>query len=280
MSTIRRDHRSIGRRRRGAAACTTAGVVLSLLLAVAGCGRDQPTSPPSSSSGSKAKRAPQAGGYGDEYRIPLPAADQRLCTAVVIVLDTSGSMKETVLDASGAKQPKHQIARAALEKIVDYTEQWKQAHPDRIIQLGVLSFSSSARAVLPMGEFKAPDARAAVASIPGPAGGTAIGDALQQGFQALYQSGCVRKYLVCITDGQNTSGPPPERVAKQLYDQTQGEVEMHFVAFDTSAEYFSFLASVNGYTVQANDGAQLAGRLSDIYEKRILAEAMPAEKAE
>lgn len=80
-----------------------------------------------------------------------------------------------MLDASGAEQPKHQIARAALEKIVDYTEQWKQAHPDRIIQLGVLSFSSSARPVLPMGEFKAPNARAAVASIPGPAGGTAIG---------------------------------------------------------------------------------------------------------
>lgn len=252
--------------------------MFSLLLL--GCGCDSrseqvtvPTSPVNT-----AQPRQRAGGYGESHRIELPAADQRLCTAVVILLDTSGSMRESVADTSGGKQPKHEIARSALERIVAYTEQWQQSHPDRAIQLGVFNFSSSARAVLPMGEFKADAARTALAAVPGPGGGTAIGDALVQGFQALYQSGCVRKYLVCITDGQNTAGPAPKRVAKQLFDQTGGEVEIHFVAFDTSADYFAFLANVNGHTVQANDGPQLAARLSEIYEKRILAEAMPAEK--
>jgi hypothetical protein len=230
--------------------------------------------------GSVSPPARPQSGYGEQHRIPLPQADQRLCTAVVILLDTSGSMGESVTAADGVKQPKHQIARAALDSIVAYTEQWRQSHPDRAIQLGVLHFSSSVHTSLPMGDFDANTARAALASIPGPAGGTAIGGAMLQGFQALYESGCVRKYLVCITDGQNTTGAPPQRVARQLFDQTGGEVEIHFVAFDTSAEYFAFLGDVNGYTVQADDGAQLAGRLADIYEKRILAEAMPAEKQE
>jgi hypothetical protein len=279
MSTTRSDAGSIRPRRPQHHIGAAGSLAVGLLLLTSACDRGSEQTVPAPYVGTVPPVA-QSGGYGDEHRIPLPEADQRLCTAVVILLDTSGSMNESVPDLTGTKQPKHQIARTALDRIVDYTEQWQQSHPDRMIQLGVLPFSSSTRPVLPMGEFKAQQARAALASIPGAAGGTAIGDALAKGFQALYQSGCVRKYLVCITDGQNTVGPPPDRVARQLYDQTRGEVEVHFVAFDTSAAYFSFLASVNGYTVQANDGAQLAGRLAEIYEKRILAEAMPAEKQE
>ena len=54
---------------------------------------------------------------------------------------------------------------------------------------------------------------------------------------------------------------------------TGGEVEIHFVAFDTSAAQFAFLKSANGAVVEAADGAQLQARLAEIYEKRILAEA-------
>nr|HPM23150.1 hypothetical protein [Phycisphaerae bacterium] len=97
--------------------------------------------------------------------------------------------------------------------------------------------------------------------------------ALEAGFKALYASGCVRKYVVCITDGENTVGPPPDRIARQLFAQTGGEVEIHFVAFDTSAAQFAFLKSANGAVVEAADGAQLQARLAEIYEKRILAEA-------
>ena len=63
-----------------------------------------------------------------------------------------------------------------------------------------------------------------------------------------------------------------------LHEQTGGEVEIHFVAFDTSAGHFAFLKDVNGFVVEAADGAQLDARLADIYEKRILAEAPSAEE--
>ena len=36
-------------------------------------------------------------------------------------------------------------------------------------------------------------------------------------------------------------------VARGLYGQTKGEVELHFVAFDTSASQFQFLKEVNGH---------------------------------
>jgi Mg-chelatase subunit ChlD len=210
--------------------------------------------------------------------IPLPATDQHLCTAVVILVDTSGSMQHSVRDRGVKRQPKHVIARDALENIISYTGEWKKTHADRALQLGVYSFSSSPSQVLPMGEFNLPAAQSAASRIPPPSGGTAIGDALAAGFKALYQSGCTRKYLICVTDGENTVGPPPSRVASQLYKQTKGDVEIHFVAFDTSPAKFSFLKEVNGNVVQAADGEQLQARLSDIYEKRILAETMPAEK--
>ncbi|MBI4580138.1 MAG: VWA domain-containing protein [Planctomycetes bacterium] len=254
-----------------------------ILLPIAGCDRgDRPGATPAPVAATPnvpaARPSAQPAPYGDANQIPLPAAQQRLCTAVVILLDTSGSMTQAVGDRAGGRSPKHQIARQALERIVNYTIDWKKTHPDRDLELGLFTFSSSARAVLPMGPFDAGKSRSALASLTKPGGGTAIGDALRRGFEALYASGCVRKYVICITDGENTTGPRPDRIARQLYAQTGGEVEIHFIAFDTSAKRFGFLESVNGHIVEAADGAQLEARISDIYEKRILAEAMPAEQ--
>jgi Mg-chelatase subunit ChlD len=223
-----------------------------------------------------ARRTPS--GASADGAIELPQADQRLCTGVVLLIDTSGSMTQSVQDRGGAQRPKHVIARDALQRIVDYTNTWKTAHPDRSLQVGIYHFSSSVREMLPLAEFAGDSAKSAVGRLPPPGGGTAIGMALETGFKALYASGCVRKYIVCITDGQNTSGPPPDRVAQQFYAQTGGDVELHFVAFDTSAAQFDFLKGVNGTVVEAADGEQLQTRLAEIYEKRILAEAASAEQ--
>lgn len=224
------------------------------------------------------RSTPSGGGESSSVEVPvvqLPAGEQRLCTAVAILVDTSGSMAQKVTGADGHVVPKFLTASDALRRIVDATAQWTKTHPDRPLQLGLYNFSSAARVALPMGPFDAAAAYAALQRVPPPNGGTAIGDALIKGFQDLYAGGCVRKYIICVTDGENTSGPAPDRVARALFNQTGGEVEMHFVAFDTSAAQFRFLGEVNGFAVEAADGAQLQQRLADIYEKRILAEAMP-----
>lgn len=249
------------------------GLVVVLALAIWFLTRQEGPSPPAGLTPVPVAAAPRS-----QSTIPLPETEQRLCTAVAILVDTSGSMRDVVRDQDGRSRPKSEIAREALARILEHTGEWQRAHPDRPLQLGISSFSSSVSTVLDMAPFNTDGGPSALGRLPAPAGGTAIGRALQAGFQALYRSGCVRKYVLCITDGQNTSGPEPGRVARQLHAQTGGEVELHFVAFDTSAGHFGFLKKVNGFAVEAADGPQLQQRLTDIYEKRILAEAMPAEK--
>ncbi len=244
--------------------------VLGLLAA--GCGRD-----PLRDAKTKTSSPPGTPGFSVPWTIDLPQVEPRAGTAVAILIDTSGSMGQSVRDADGQQRPKHEIAREALRRIIEYTGGWKKDHADRLLYLGICNFSSSVAPVLPMAEFDQAKAEASLAKIPRPNSGTAIGRALEQGFQALYGSGCVRKYVVCITDGDNTSGPPPQVIARQLHNQTKGDVEIHFVAFDVEAAKFRFLRDVNGYVVQAADGPQLQAELAKIYEKRILAEAEEPE---
>lgn len=236
-------------------------LVLSLCL-VAGCGR-------------KASRPAPQGGPPQPVAaqpIDLPAPELRAGTAVILLVDTSGSMAQQVPDQAGKPRAKYLIARDALNRIVEQTAQWKKAHPDRVLQMGIYNFSSSARPVLPMGDFDAVKVREAINHIPNPGGGTAIGHALEEGFKALYRTGCIRKFVVCITDGENTSGPPPDRIARQLHAQTKGDVRLDFIAFDVAADRFKFLKEVNGDVVQASDGAQLEKELKQVYEQKILVE--------
>jgi hypothetical protein len=247
-------------------------LLLLVALLLPGCGRSKPHPP--------APTQPGVTKTGANLlpHIDLPQPEQRLGTAVVIVIDTSGSMEQTVRDHAGQHRPKHVIARDALKKIVGFTETWHQKHPDSPLYLGINSFSSETKEVLPVGPFDHQKAESALQHIPTPAGGTAIGKAMSAGFASLYSTGCVRKHLVCITDGNNTVGTPPDLMARQLFAQTNGDVQMHFVAFDTSAKHFGFLKTTGGSVFEAADETQLQTQLTEIYEKRIFAEAMPAEK--
>ncbi len=224
-------------------------------LAAAGCGKPVPVGP-----------------------IDLLKTPTHPGTAVAILVDTSGSMRDPVLGKNGAMEPKSKLARDALQRILQQTGDWKKTHADSTLDLGIFHFSASVFQDLAMGPFDQNKAEAALGRIAAPDGGTAIGLALQEGFKALYRSGCERKFLVCITDGENTVGPPPDAVARQLHQQTNGEVTIFFVAFDTSAVYFRFLNDVNGHAVEAANGAQLQQELTKIYEESILLEGGPGRR--
>ncbi len=204
--------------------------------------------------------------------IDLPTVDSKPGTAVMILVDTSGSMGQSVRDANGKERPKYQIAREALEAIVRHTAEWKKKHPDRALQVGLCNFNSSVGVVMPMSDFNEAELGAALGRLPRPNSGTAIGTALERGAQELYRSGCIRKQIVCITDGENTSGVRPDVIARQLFAQTEGGLGFNFVAFDTSAKQFNFVDNVKGYVTHAADGAQLQTELTKIYDQRILAE--------
>jgi Mg-chelatase subunit ChlD len=252
-------------------------IVLALvavwLVTAAGCGHAAPAPAARTASTGPAQ---SAGAPVSPIDLPQPA--QKLGTAVVLLIDISPSMAQAVPDHAGHKRPKNDIAREALQRIIRVTDDWHRQHADTNLYLGIVQFDRTCSTILPIAAFDAAKAQAAVEKPPRPGDGTAIGLALEEGFKALYATGCIRKHLVCITDGENTVGTAPDQVARQLYSQTKGDVEIHFIAFDTSAKQFGFLKAVNGSVVEAADGAQLQAQLIELYEKRILVEAMPAEK--
>ena len=92
----------------------------------------------------------------------------------------------------------------------------------------------------------------------------------------LYRAGVFRKYLLVVTDGENTNGRSPDDVAREIWGKSEGAVQIYFVAFDTSPEKFAFLKEVGGDVIGAGTGAELRTALDGIYQGKILAEAPAA----
>lgn len=221
------------------------------------------------------RRAPAA-------REPEPAApyqaevEEGLGAAVAILIDTSGSMRERV---PGDTRQKHAVAREAIEAMLDATDAFIARRPDFPIKIGVYSFASGVRTLRAIQPYDRAAVKAVLANLPGPGGGTAIGDAMREARPDLYRAGVFRKYLVVVTDGENTNGRNPEDVAREIWGKSQGAVQVYFVAFDTSPEKFGFLKEVGGDVIGAGTGPELKTALDGIYQGKILAEAIDAERA-
>ena len=212
----------------------------------------------------------------DDRAAPYQAeVDEGLGAAVAILVDTSGSMKD---DVPGDSRPKYLVAREALETMLDATDAFVARHPDFPIKIGVYTFSSSVRVVRAIQPYDREAIRRTIAELPRPGGGTAIGDAMREARPDLYRAGVFRKYLLVVTDGENTNGRSPDDVAREIWGKSQGGVQTYFVAFDTSPEKFAFLKDAGGDVIGAGTGAELRTALDGIYQGKILAEATGGEK--
>jgi len=215
----------------------------------------------------------------DDARSTAPyqaEVEEGLGAAVAILIDTSKSMNE---DAPGETRPKAAVAREALEAMFDATESLISRRPDFAVKVGIYSFSSQASTVLPMQAFDRAAIRTALARLPRPGGGTAIGEAMLAARPDLYRSGVFRKYLLVVTDGENTSGRSPDQVAREIFQKSEHGVAIYFVAFDTDADRFAFLKQVQGDAIGAGSGEELRKALDEIYQGRVLAEASaPGER--
>jgi Ca-activated chloride channel family protein len=120
--------------------------------------------------------------------------------AVVLAVDTSGSMRATDVEPTRAA-----AAAAAVRAFID-------AVPNGT-RIGLVAFSSGAGVVQPLTDDK--DAvRDAIGRLPPPNGGTAIGDALAAAARTLPTAG--KRAIVLITDGVNNLGLDPSGVAQQI----------------------------------------------------------------
>ena len=164
--------------------------------------------------------------------------------------------------------------------MLDATDAFVARRPDFPIKIGIYTFSSSVSTTLPIQLYNRDVVRAALKRLPGPGGGTAIGEAMDAARPALYRAGVFRKYLLVVTDGENTNGPSPDSVARTIFRKSEGAVQIYFVAFDTSPEKFAFLKEVGGDVITAGSGPELRQALDQIYQGRILAEAVDAGERE
>jgi len=231
-------------------------------LVAAGCGPDRRRQPD----------ARQEAASDAPYQAEV---DEGLGAAIAILVDTSGSMKER---APGDSRPKYVVAQEALAAMLDATDAFVARRPDFPIKVGIYSFSSSVRmqrAILP---YDRAAVRGTIENLPRPGGGTAIGEAMREARPDLYRAGVFRKYLLVVTDGENTNGRPPDEIARDIFRKSEGAVQIYFVAFDTSPDKFAFLKEVGGDVIGANSGAELKTALDGIYQGKILAEATGGER--
>ena len=203
--------------------------------------------------------------------------EEGLGAAVAILIDNSGSMRDA---APGDGRPKFVVAKEAIEAMLDATDAFVARRPDFPIKIGLYAFSGTVRQLRPIERYDRVAIRDALSTLTPPGGGTAIGDAMRASRPDLYRSGVFRKYVLVVTDGENTRGRSPDEVAREIWRKSEGAVQVYFVAFDTSPEKFSFLKEAGGDVIGAGTGPELRRALDGIYQGKILAEAPDAGERE
>ncbi len=203
----------------------------------------------------------------------VSSVDEGLGVSIAIVLDVSGSMKER---AQSDNRPKYIVAREALKAMLEATDSFVVKQPGFPVNVGFYTFSASVNRIIPVKPYNRDELQNALSSLATPGGGTAIGDAMDVARQDLYKAGTFRKYILVVTDGENTDGRSPSSVAREIARRSEGAVRQYFVAFDIDKERFAFLKEVNGEVLGAANGPALRASLDTVYRGKILAEAMNA----
>jgi von Willebrand factor type A domain len=202
------------------------------------------------------------------------AAQEGLGASVAILLDQSGSMDNP--PESGGDTPKFRIAREAIAQVLAQTDSFVAKQPGFPVNVGLYVFDSRVRNVLPISRYSRDSLQKALEQLPDPDGSTAIGEAMLAATHDLYAAGTFRKYLLVLTDGENTSGREPDEVAREIARRSEGSVKLYLVAFDVDAAKFAFVNDVRGSVLQARNALGLRASLDTLYRGRILAEAVDA----
>lgn len=199
--------------------------------------------------------------------------------ALVLLYDTSGSMRESVRDRSGKEAPKYIIANQALGKILDRLEAYAKSAPEgapRKIDAGMVVFNKgNGYFAVPFSPFKPQVFRDWIRQYKGPDGNTPLGDSLSLAAEKLIRSPLTRKHILVVTDGINTTGPTPDAVLPKLKaaaERANTSFQTHVIAFDVAAAVFNPLKKQGATVVSASDAVQLETQLTYIFEKKILLE--------
>jgi Mg-chelatase subunit ChlD len=213
----------------------------------------------------------------DEQLKPTLTVEQKDGLAAAIVIDVSGSMDERVAGQDGRKEKKIEIARRAALDLVEQFASYARDHPDEPVQMGLFEFSRrrgepDCRPVVPMGPPDRDRARAAIEGLEAD-GGTPIGQAMITAKLALDTTGLTRRHLLVVTDGDNTDGIEPDRVAAGIGKRPDAErPSIYFVAFDIEASRFNGVRDAGGLVLSAANATELNNTLDSLLRGKILVE--------
>ena len=213
----------------------------------------------------------------DDKLTPRVKVDGKDGLAAAIVVDVSGSMDDTVTDEDGKKERKIVVARRAAADLVEQFAKYAEEHKDQPVLLGLYEFSrrrgeADCRPVIPMGPPDRGRVTSAIASLD-PDGGTPIGEAMIAAKRELDATGLTRRHLLLITDGENTDGHRPDRVAQGIAKRPEDErPSIYFVAFDVEASRFARVRDAGALVLAAANARELNDTLDWLLRGKILLE--------
>jgi Mg-chelatase subunit ChlD len=211
----------------------------------------------------------------EELQPPAPVAPKE-GLAAAIVIDVSGSMRDRV-DAPDGRRPKIEIARRAARDLVEQFARYAEEHTDEPVRLGIYEFSErrgqpDCRPVVPMSQPDRDRAAAAIRQLRAD-GGTPIGNAMIAAKRELDATGLTRRHLLLVTDGENTDGYDPERVAAAIGRRPEAErPSIYFVAFDIDARRFDDVKEAGALVLGAANARELNDTLDTLLRGKILIE--------
>lgn len=201
-----------------------------------------------------------------------PASHEELKDGIVavIALDTSGSMTGSVANAQGTNEEKLAIAKRCVLNLVKEFETYAKQHPEKNVQLGIISFASSPREILAIG---APDLTRATAVVNqlGTSGGTAIGEAMLYAKSRADNMRLSKVHILTITDGENVSGADPATVT-EVFNKQAVPPSTYLIGFSVSSSAFENVKKAGGMVLSANNEADLAQTINFVLSKKILLE--------
>lgn len=217
----------------------------------------------------------------DEYSVETPKGmkEPEEGKAVAIVLDTSGSMGDSIKDTDGQMTQKINIAKRSAVRLINSLDKYNKKKKFNFYA-GLYTFNDSGtgvKTIKPISEFNREELVNIVNSIPRPDGGTPLGMCLAKTKRDLDKANIKEKYILVVTDGINTVGEPPNTILKKIKDVSP-DVGVYFVAFDISGGAFKDLKENGAFVIEARSPAQLDAGLDYLLYKKILAEDLPETK--
>jgi hypothetical protein len=248
-------------------------LLASLVLSSSHC--TGPASPPTSDN--EPAPVPVRSPLAEALR-PDPAAEYRPGIAAAILIDTSGSMRDKVMDAAGRTRAKIDIARDAALNLVKQFDSYAREHAGEEIFVGIYEFSDRGRNTPPCREvikLGPPDPASAQAAISQmrAAGDTPIGDAMIVAKRDLDKSGLLKRHILVVSDGENNKGYSPGNVTQFISAQPpMDRASIYFVAFDIAASIFNPVKDAGGIVLAASNEKELTGTLDYLLSGKILVE--------